>query len=60
MDQRLRRDIQAWDAIEDHRTGTQGDAATAQSSYRKVMEILDRYPDNPSYQEAKGFVSDSE
>ena len=40
--------------------GKSGDAATAQSSYRKVMEILERYPDNPSYQEAKGFVSDSE
>ena len=40
--------------------GKSGDAATAQSSYRKVMEILERYPDNPSYQEAKGFVSNSE
>lgn len=29
MDQRLQRDIRAWDAIEDHRTGTPGDAATA-------------------------------
>ena len=30
MDQRLQRDIRSWDSIEDHRTGTQGDAATAE------------------------------
>lgn len=30
MQQRLERDIRAWDAIEDHRTGTRGDAATAE------------------------------
>jgi hypothetical protein len=29
MDQRLQRDIRSWDSIEDHRTGTHGDAATA-------------------------------
>lgn len=40
--------------------GETGDAATAQSSYRKVLEILSSYPDNASYQEAKGFVSDGE
>jgi len=30
MQERIVRDIAAWDAIEDHRTGTQGDARTAE------------------------------
>ena len=30
MQERIVRDITAWDAIEDHRTGTQGDARTAE------------------------------
>jgi tetratricopeptide (TPR) repeat protein len=37
-----------------------GDAETARASYEKLLEILGDYPENPSYKEAKGFVSDGE
>ena len=37
-----------------------GDAEAARTSYEKILEILGDNPENPSYQEAKGFVSDGE
>ena len=37
-----------------------GDAEAARTSYEKLLEILGDYPENPSYKEAKGFVSDGE
>jgi hypothetical protein len=37
-----------------------GDADTARESYEQLMANLGGHPDHPSYQEAKGFVSDSE
>ena len=37
-----------------------GSAEAARSSYEKLLEILSDSPENPSYQEAKDFVSDGE
>ena len=37
-----------------------GAAEAARSSYEKLLEILSDSPENPSYQEAKDFVSDGE
>ena len=37
-----------------------GDLTTARETYEKLMEVLGSYRDLPSYQEAKGFVTDSE
>ena len=36
------------------------DAEAARTNYEKLLEILGDNPENPSYQEAKGFVSDGE
>ena len=37
-----------------------GAAEAARSGYEKLLEILSDSPENPSYQEAKDFVSDGE
>jgi len=37
-----------------------GDLTTARETYQKLMEVLSSYRGLPSYQEAEGFVTDSE